>query len=616
MKHTLLSILVAVVFLLPGGQLIAGEGGGGKVTLTGRFTVTAICKKKYEVVYGLEVTDKDNPKKKKHFKLKFGKEPSAAMRTRLSGSVVKVRGSFSGGALQLADARQGASGSLEVLQAAEAAATTGTRKVLLILANYSDKNLGVTPAQIEPIVFTGTNSANKIYRGSSYDTFGLGGIAVGPFTSSYATTDMATQRYNIAYEMDDLVTAAGYNLADYQSRVYVFPSASGLGYAAIANINGPRVWFNGYWNRAGIHAHELGHNVGMHHAAAGSSEYGDASCFMGGAGIYQANAPHRYQMGWIPAANVVSVTSSGTYTVYKSEVLGSGPLTLKVRKGVSDYYWFSYRMAVGLDANLSSTYLSRTSVHSYRGSGAIQTSLKTTLGDGSTFSDTAEGVSVTQVSHNADSVTLSVTITANQPPVAVAAASPTGGFAPLVVAFSGTGSSDPDGTISSYSWNFGDGSSGGGATPSHTYMNPGTYTATLTVTDNRGDTASDTVAIAVEGVNAPSGLVASVSGSLVTLMWTDNSDSEQGFYVERGVKKKGKIAFARVGTLGANVTTFSETLADGTYRYRVQAFNGTKVSGYSSEVQASVGSKKGGGGGGGKGGGKPPKKSTAAVEVF
>ena len=57
----------------------------------------------------------------------------------------------------------------------------------------------------------------------------------------------------------------------------------------------------------------------------------------------------------------------------------------------------------------------------------------------------------------------------------------------LQASFDGSGSQDPDGSIASYVWDFGDGTpDGSGATPSHTYAAAGTYTVTLTVTDNKG----------------------------------------------------------------------------------------------------------------------------------
>ncbi|OGO33273.1 MAG: hypothetical protein A2Z16_17685 [Chloroflexi bacterium RBG_16_54_18] len=89
---------------------------------------------------------------------------------------------------------------------------------------------------------------------------------------------------------------------------------------------------------------------------------------------------------------------------------------------------------------------------------------------------------------------------ANQPPVAVASANPSSGTAPLTVNFGSASSYDPDGSITAYNWNFGDGTSSTLANLSHTYQNSGTYTATLTVTDNQGATGSATVTIMVNSV--------------------------------------------------------------------------------------------------------------------
>ncbi|MBW2257119.1 MAG: PKD domain-containing protein, partial [Deltaproteobacteria bacterium] len=52
------------------------------------------------------------------------------------------------------------------------------------------------------------------------------------------------------------------------------------------------------------------------------------------------------------------------------------------------------------------------------------------------------------------------------------------------MSFDGSGSSDNDGTLVDYSWDFGDGNIGTGVSPSHTYAAGGTYTVTLTVTDD------------------------------------------------------------------------------------------------------------------------------------
>ncbi len=88
---------------------------------------------------------------------------------------------------------------------------------------------------------------------------------------------------------------------------------------------------------------------------------------------------------------------------------------------------------------------------------------------------------------------------ANTPPIAVISADPTSGTIPLPVDFDGTASSDPGGLIVSYSWAFGDTTSGTGGTASHTYTAGGSFTATLTVTDNLGATDTESVTITATG---------------------------------------------------------------------------------------------------------------------
>jgi len=105
---------------------------------------------------------------------------------------------------------------------------------------------------------------------------------------------------------------------------------------------------------------------------------------------------------------------------------------------------------------------------------------------------------------DSDSETITVSTPANLPPAASFTASPTSGPATLSVNFSAVGSSDSDGTIVSYSWNFGDGGTGSGFTSFHSYTSVGTYVAVLTVTDDKGatDFATRTITVTASGGGA------------------------------------------------------------------------------------------------------------------
>jgi len=81
-----------------------------------------------------------------------------------------------------------------------------------------------------------------------------------------------------------------------------------------------------------------------------------------------------------------------------------------------------------------------------------------------------------------------ITILPNEPPVCMAGV-PLHGDAGVPLQFDGSGSYDPDGTIVTYAWDFGDGNTGTGATPTHTYEQDGDYLVTLCVTDDDGATA-------------------------------------------------------------------------------------------------------------------------------
>ena len=86
--------------------------------------------------------------------------------------------------------------------------------------------------------------------------------------------------------------------------------------------------------------------------------------------------------------------------------------------------------------------------------------------------------------------------------------------------FDASASLDSNGTIESYDWDFGDGSSGSGMNTTHTYGATGSYIITLTVTDNQGRT--DSVSRAIKGSERNSAARSTSSGR-VLIVWMGGS---------------------------------------------------------------------------------------------
>jgi serine protease len=116
--------------------------------------------------------------------------------------------------------------------------------------------------------------------------------------------------------------------------------------------------------------------------------------------------------------------------------------------------------------------------------------------------------------------------TTNSPPTA----SFTYSCTDLSCSFDGTGSSDSDGSIASYDWDFGDGGTATGSTASHTYAVGGTYTVTLTVADDDGatDTSSQSVSVTDGTANAPPTSDFTYSATDLTVDFTDQSTDSDG----------------------------------------------------------------------------------------
>ncbi|MEP5610764.1 MAG: PKD domain-containing protein [Cyclobacteriaceae bacterium] len=204
------------------------------------------------------------------------------------------------------------------------------------------------------------------------------------------------------------------------------------------------------------------------------------------------------------------------------------------------------------------------------GTGAITTHTYTQAGTFTATLSATDDVGLVSVSP----VSVEIEVLPNDPPTAVGSFTPTSGEAPLLVFFDGSASTDADGTIASYEWNFGDGSSGSGATTSHTYTSAGNYTASLTVTDNAG-ASSDPIS---------GNIVVTATGELIVWLSEDLGTGFIDIY-HGGTNSTGTFAgtIANFCSLGTPSTICSNTtctllrfeLPTGTNRITGYAQSGT-----------------------------------------
>jgi hypothetical protein len=300
-----------------------------------------------------------------------------------------------------------------------------------------------------------------------------------------------------------------------------------------------------------IFVHELGHNLNLAHAGNDpendsviNNVYADMSDPMGSSGSswYLFNAGHIDQMGWyagIPGA-IRTVAANGTYdlsAIGNTPMVNGAPTALKIAKRDSgDFYYLSYRQPISNYNQLSSTYTGGVNIHRYKGSGYGYTTYIKTLTNGGSFTDGANGITVTQVSQGGGYATVQVSFgcAALTPAVAMSPATLTvrpGAAANFAVAvtnqdvagcggttFSLGYSGAAAGTVSPASLTLAAGQSGSGALAVNSGLADGRYPLTVSATDSDGvaphhsASGQGNVTLIVDGTppSVPTGLKGSV----------------------------------------------------------------------------------------------------------
>jgi chitodextrinase len=282
-----------------------------------------------------------------------GQAPSEGM----AGAKVRVTGAQVGRTVHVGGS---SGGGVSVVSASTVASGPQTKNVLVVQFNFSnDRSTPWTVDYAKGVVFSNANSIASYYSEESYGQLTMTG-SVTPWLE--ISNDNSGCAYGTwASAANSAATAAGISLSGYTNYVYAFPHTSSCGWAGLAYLPGTQSWTNGYMDLRVI-GHELGHNIGVHHANSmnctsggvrvwlstpancTSNEYGDPFDIMGSASTRHENNFHLAQLGFFAAADKQDVTTSGTYQLGVVDQSASTPKVLRLaRGGTSTYFYLEYR---------------------------------------------------------------------------------------------------------------------------------------------------------------------------------------------------------------------------------------------------------------------------------
>lgn len=324
-----------------------------------------------------------------------------------------------------------ASGGEEVKVLEKASISTGVRKVAVLLVNFKDATVDCSVNQVANYVFDNPSAGSSQRSVAEYfaDT-SFGQVSMPRDTNNDNQPDVFGPfkiNYSISGNCDfdgwasaarSVASNSGVNLSLYQHVVLVLPRNVPCGWVGLGHLGCSgtcNTWIT-WCDTPDLFAHEIGHNLGMHHASTDlnndgvkDKEYGDKSDPMGWAGIgyRHNNAAHKVQLGWFDAFSnrVKTITQAGRYYIAPLE-LDPGAATLPQvliidKPDSNDKYYLSFRTnGQAYNDSMPSLYQNGVNIHRYAGSGMINTFYIDTLADGDVFVDNANDLSIAQYAHD------------------------------------------------------------------------------------------------------------------------------------------------------------------------------------------------------------------------
>ena len=281
----------------------------------------------------------------------------------VSNSKIRIKGVELEGNIAAASEEDGGT---TVLSAATLAQAPTAKNVAVILINFlNDTGTPWTASQVSDAVF---NQTDSYYNENSFGKLDIIGDIFGYYTLPINDT---CNTYSIMQEGIKAADADVY-FPDYTNIVFAGPfsgcgSFGTIGEWTVTTADGTSragiVWANSV--SVSVVGHEFGHNFGSSHAnfyncgadslrssGCSSEEYDDLFDIMGRGGVVHMNAYHKELLNFFDTANVVNVTSSGSYTISPIENASTVPQILKISNGAigSKFTYIEYRQPVGLDS--------------------------------------------------------------------------------------------------------------------------------------------------------------------------------------------------------------------------------------------------------------------------